>query len=126
MAILNIDFDGTCVSHEYPQVGKDIGAIPVLKRLVENGHQLILFTMRGNNSHLNDAVDWFKLNDIPLYGINTNPTQISWTDSPKSHADFLIDDTALGTPLLFNWSFSTNPYVDWIEMEKILIQRGLL
>ena len=126
MATINIDFDGTCVTHEYPRVGKDIGAVPVLKRLVENGHQLILFTMRGNNSHLNDAVDWFKLNDIPLYGINTNPTQISWTDSPKSHADFLIDDTALGTPLLFNWSFSTNPYVDWIEMEKILIQRGLL
>ena len=126
MATINIDFDGSVVTHEYPRVGKDIGAVPVLKRLVENGHQLILFTMRGNNSHLNDAVDWFKLNDIPLYGINTNPTQISWTDSPKSHADFLIDDTALGTPLLFNWSFSTNPYVDWIEMEKILIQRGLL
>lgn len=124
--IVNIDFDGTCITHEYPRVGKDIGAVPVLKRLVENGHQLILFTMRGNNSHLNDAVDWFKINDIPLYGINTNPTQISWTDSPKSHADFIIDDTALGTPLLFNWSFSTHPYVDWVEMEKILIQRGLL
>ncbi len=124
--ILNIDFDGTVVTHEYPRVGKDIGAVPVLKRLVENGHQLILFTMRGNNSYLKEAVEWFKKNDIPLYGINTNPTQIGWTDSPKSHANFIIDDTALGTPLLFNWSFSVNPYVDWIEMEKILIQRGLL
>ena len=124
--ILNIDFDGTVVTHEYPRVGKDIGAVPVLKRLVENGHQLILFTMRGNNSYLKEAVEWFKKNDIPLYGINTNPTQIGWTDSPKSHANFIIDDTALGTPLLFNWSFSLNTYVDWIEMEKILIQRGLL
>ena len=124
--ILNIDFDGTVVTHEYPRVGTDIGAVPVLKRLVENGHQLILFTMRGNNSYLKEAVEWFKKNDIPLYGINTNPTQIGWTDSPKSHANFIIDDTALGTPLLFNWSFSVNPYVDWIEMEKILIQRGLL
>lgn len=114
------------MTHEYPRVGKDIGAVPVLKRLVENGHQLILFTMRGNNSYLKEAVEWFKKNDIPLYGINTNPTQIGWTDSPKSHANFIIDDTALGTPLLFNWSFSVNPYVDWIEMEKILIQRGLL
>lgn len=124
--ILNIDFDGTCITHEYPRVGKDIGAVPVLKRLVENGHQLILFTMRGNNSHLKEAVDWFKQNDIPLYGINTNPTQRSWTDSPKSQADFIIDDTALGIPLIFNWNFSTNPYIDWIEMEKLLIQRGLL
>ena len=39
-----IDFDGTCVTHEFPLVGKDIGAIPVLKKLVENGHNLILFT----------------------------------------------------------------------------------
>jgi hypothetical protein len=124
--ILNIDFDGTVVTHEYPRVGKDIGAVPVLKRLVENGHQLILFTMRGDNSHLKEAVDWFKINDIPLYGINTNPTQISWTDSPKSHADLILDDTALGTPLLFNWSVSTHPYVDWVKMEELLIQRGLL
>jgi hypothetical protein len=42
-----IDFDGTCVAHEFPKVGKDIGAVPVLKALVENGHNLILFTMRS-------------------------------------------------------------------------------
>lgn len=28
-----IDFDGTCVTHEFPLVGKDIGAVPVLKKL---------------------------------------------------------------------------------------------
>ena len=28
-----IDFDGTCVTHEFPLVGKDIGAAPVLKAL---------------------------------------------------------------------------------------------
>jgi hypothetical protein len=124
--IINVDFDGTCITHEYPRVGKDIGAVPVLKRLVENGHQLILFTMRGDNSYLKEAVDWFKLNDIPLYGINTNPTQLGWTNSPKSHADFIIDDTALGTPLLFNWGLSTHPYVDWVKMEQLLMERGLL
>lgn len=36
-----IDFDGTCVYHEFPKVGGDIGAVPVLKRLVEEGHQLV-------------------------------------------------------------------------------------
>ena len=46
----NIDFDGTCVTHAYPLVGKDIGAQAVLKRLVDAGHQLILFTMRGDDS----------------------------------------------------------------------------
>lgn len=29
--IFCIDFDDTCVTHEYPNIGKDIGAIPVLK-----------------------------------------------------------------------------------------------
>jgi hypothetical protein len=126
MAIINIDFDGSVVTHEYPRVGKDIGAVPVLKKLVQTGHQLILFTMRGDNSYLKDAVEWFKQNDIPLYGINTNPTQRGWTNSPKSHADFIIDDTAIGTPLVYNWSVSTHPYVDWVKMEQLLIERGLL
>ena len=45
---INIDFDGTCVTHEFPNVGKSIGAEKVLKRLVDNGHQLILFTMRSD------------------------------------------------------------------------------
>lgn len=32
--IIAVDFDGTCVTHEFPRVGKDIGAVPVLKELV--------------------------------------------------------------------------------------------
>jgi len=36
-----IDFDGTCVTHEYPNIGKDIGAVPVLKRLMESGNQIL-------------------------------------------------------------------------------------
>jgi hypothetical protein len=34
--VIAVDFDGTCVTHEYPRVGQDIGAVPVLKKLVEN------------------------------------------------------------------------------------------
>lgn len=46
--IIGIDFDGTCVTHEFPDVGKDIGATPVLKELTDKGHKLILFTMRSD------------------------------------------------------------------------------
>lgn len=46
--LIAVDFDGTCVTHEFPKVGKDIGAERVLKLLVENGHQLILHTMRSD------------------------------------------------------------------------------
>ena len=44
--IIAVDFDGTCVSHDYPYIGKEIGAAPVLRELVAAGHDLILFTMR--------------------------------------------------------------------------------
>ena len=42
-----VDFDGTCVTHEYPNIGKDIGAVPVLKKLTDSGHKIILNTMRS-------------------------------------------------------------------------------
>ena len=37
--IIAVDFDGTCVTHEYPKVGRDIGAAAVLKDLVAAGHK---------------------------------------------------------------------------------------
>lgn len=46
--IIGIDFDGTCVTHEFPRIGEDINAAPILKELVKKGHQLILFTMRSD------------------------------------------------------------------------------
>lgn len=41
-----VDFDGTVVTHDYPRVAKDIGAVSILKELVSNGCEIILFTMR--------------------------------------------------------------------------------
>lgn len=136
-----VDFDGTCVSHEFPRVGKDIGAQRVLKKLVEQGHDLILFTMRGNveeiksspreipgipGDHLKAAVDWFEKNNIPLYGINVNPTQHTWTNSPKAYGEIYIDDAALGIPLTYNIDISKKPFVDWNKVEKLLIERWVL
>lgn len=118
-----IDFDGTVVEHRYPRIGNDIGAIPVLRRLVKNGHRLLLFTMRSGEELL-DAVKWFDENKIPLFGINTNPTQKNWTKSPKCLADLYIDDAGIGTPLIT--PSNDRPYVDWKEIEKILIEKKIL
>ncbi len=140
--IIAIDFDGTCVTHHFPKVGKDIGAVPVLKSLVNAGHKLILFTMRcdhdfepsGNQpesnypagNYLTDALNWFKQNNIPLYGIQTNPEQSKWTSSPKAFADLYIDDSALGIPLKFTYRLSTRPYVNWPIVLQLLKQRHIL
>lgn len=133
--VICIDFDGTVVTHEFPKIGKDIGAVPILKKLVEAGHQLVLFTMRSDDKivmvpdatifgipgqYLTEAVEWFNKNDIPLYGINTNPTQKSWTSSPKAYAQMYIDDAALGCPLNFNLELSDRPFVDWVLVEELL------
>ena len=119
-----IDFDGTVVTHEYPFIGKNIGAIPVLKKLVEHGHQLILFTMRSG-TFLNDAVKWFNDNGIQLYGVQTDPDQKEWTDSPKAYGQLIIDDAALGCPLITNIDYSLRPYADWEEIELLLTLKGL-
>lgn len=136
-----IDFDGTCVTHDYPDIGKDIGAIPVLKELVEKGHRLILFTMRSDRKKkkkvngqeviveekvLTEAVQWFEDNGIPLYGIQKNPTQRFWTSSPKAYGHLYIDDAALGCPLVIGGLDSDRPYVDWARVRDMLTDWGIL
>lgn len=143
--IIGVDFDGTCVTHDFPNVGKEIGAVEILRKLVGNGHQIILFTMRSNKlvkwetniddtgnyvptdrNTLQDAVDWFYSHRIPLYGINENPTQRAWTNSPKPYCHYYIDDSAIGCPLTFNDDISNRPYVDWKGVEAFLIMKEVL
>jgi hypothetical protein len=139
--IIAIDFDGTCVTHEFPKIGKDINAVSVLKELVGNGHQLVLFTMRSDiinptgednelhlesGKYLTDAVNWFKENGIPLYGIQNNPTQHTWTTSPKAYAQIYIDDAALGCPLKFDKDFAERPFVDWAIVRAMLKRGGVI
>ena len=122
--IIAIDFDGTCVTHDFPRIGKDIGAVPVLKRIVAAGHNLILYTMRSDGQKSGDvlaeAVRWFADNEIPLAGINENRQQKHWTTSPKVYAEMYIDDSAFGCPLKVDRSLSNRPFVDWEEVEMQL------
>ena len=120
-----IDFDGTCVTHDYPRIGKDINAVNVLKKIVANGHKLILNTMRSGKE-LKEAINWFKKNDIELYGANENPTQKKWTNSPKVYANIYIDDAALGCPLKMDLSISDRPFVDWEAVSCLLKDNGIL
>lgn len=137
--IIAIDFDGTCTTHNFPELGKDIGAAPVLKKLVAAGHQLILWTMRSDieevisidtslplepGPFLTQAENWFKDNDIPLYASQRNPTQDDWTKSPKAYAHLYIDDAALGCPLIY--PENGRPYVDWKKVEYLLIQKQII
>lgn len=135
--VIAVDFDGTVVSHEYPKVGRDIGAVPVLRALIENGHKIILLTMRDHQIHmtpelatrdgeikltdhdcLQEAIDWFKERNIALWGINENPDQ-NWTNSRKVYANLYIDDTALGVPMI-------SGHVDWRSVMILLHSKKLI
>ena len=117
--LIAVDFDGTCVTHDYPNIGSDIGAVPILKRIVDNGHKIILYTMRSGY-YLDEAKKWFKDNGIELFAANENPTQKTWTDSNKVYANLYIDDAALGCPLIYDREISDRGFVNWKYVEKYL------
>lgn len=117
--IIAVDFDGTCVEHQYPEVGMSVPyAVASLKALDNEGHKLILYTMRSGE-HLNDALKWFHNNGITLWAANNNPEQGSWTESPKVYAQKYIDDAAIGCPLRPGIEGS-RPMVDWLKVMKLI------
>lgn len=142
MAIIGIDFDGTCVTHEFPKIGQSIGAEKVLRELAINGHDLILFTVRSDklevntkdpdihqeaDNYLTQAVNWFKENRIPLFAVNENPQQKEWSLSPKPYCHLYIDDAALGCPLVVpKDENNARPYADWTAIRQMLEKKGLL
>lgn len=118
MTTIAVDFDGTCVDHKFPEMGIDIpGAVTWLKTFVDFGALLILWTMRSDSedtscTYLADAVKWFADHEIPLYGVNNNPSQC-WSTSPKAYANVYIDDAAACCPLRNNPRVGGRPYVNW-------------
>ena len=136
--IICVDFDGTVLTDAFPYYGKDIGAIPVLKSLIKNGHQIILYTIRSHREvkfsrgielpkamdTLSMAIEWFEKNGIELYGVNTYPDQDSWTGSPKAFAHYYIDDRNIGSPLIKKPN--ERPFINWNIMTNMLLERGLI
>ena len=89
-----IDFDGTCVTQNYPHIGADVpGAVEALQQLNALGVKLILWTCRSGQP-LDRAVQWFSEREITLFGVNHNP-DLPWP-SPKIYADYYFDDKTLG------------------------------
>ena len=146
-AIIAVDFDGTCVEHEYPRIGADVpGAVEVLKWIVEHDAKIILWTMRSDPEnmaalaplvararetgesqshelHLTQACRWFDARGIPLWGVNRNPAQGSWSSSPKAYAQVYIDDAALGCPLMTPRCPGGRPTVNWPAVKAMLQER---
>ena len=121
---IGIDFDGTMVEHKYPEIGDPVeGAIETVLNLIRAGHKIILYTMRSGE-RLAEAVDYLDDNGVKLYAVNENPSQKYWTTSPKVFCNYVIDDNAIGCPLVTD--MKGKPCVDWLRVEEMLIEKGLL
>lgn len=95
-----VDFDGTIVSHEYPKIGKEIPfATQTLKMLINDGHKLILWTVREGKL-LDEAIQWCHEHGIDFYAVNKDyPEEEKENNnhfSRKLKVDMWIDDRNVG------------------------------
>lgn len=93
-----VDFDGTIVENKYPGIGKPVlFAFETLKKLQEEGHQLILWTYRSGRE-LEEAVNFCKSKGLEFYAVNKSyPEEIYENSlSRKIQADIFIDDRNIG------------------------------
>jgi hydroxymethylpyrimidine pyrophosphatase-like HAD family hydrolase len=113
--IIAVDFDGTIVEHQFPDIGEEIPhAFKTLNSLHDLGHTLILWTYRSGRE-LEKAVKFCKKNGVEFDAINNNFQEEIHDPSVsrKIYADIYIDDrNILGIP-------------DWLTIFKMIKNTGL-
>ena len=95
-----VDFDGTIVRHRYPAIGEEIlFATQTLKKLIEERHQLILWSVREGKL-LDEAVEWCRERGVEFYAVNRDYPEEDVTlnqhFSRKLKVDMFIDDRNVG------------------------------
>ena len=97
--LIAVDFDGTIVEHRYPEIGKELPfAISTLKRLQEERHRLVLWTVREGKL-LDEAVEFCRQRGLEFYAVNANfPEEEAKPGAAcrKLKADLFIDDRNVG------------------------------
>lgn len=97
--VIAVDFDGTIVEHKYPRIGEELpDAVAVLRRLIADGHRLILWSVR-EGALLDEAVAWCEERGITFYAVNGDfpEEQSDYRHfTRKVKADLFIDDRNLG------------------------------
>ena len=114
--IIAVDFDGTIVEHEYPEIGEERPfATEVLKMLMADRHKLVLWTMRDGKL-LDDAVKWCADRGVEFYAVNNDSSAMLQEERDKNlscklNADVFIDDRNVGG------------LPDWPTIYKIISKR---
>lgn len=118
--VIGIDFDGTIVEDNYPEIGKvKKGAMLTLKQLANRGHKIVIWTCRdyGVIADFFNAQNIRGLLPMNLY-INENPSELRnrfGNDPRKIGADIFIDDKNI---------FCKD--IDWDDIREELTKLGYL
>jgi hypothetical protein len=127
-----LDFDGTVVEHHYPALGApNPHALRVIAKLQANGHQVILNTYRAdlNDGSLEEALAYLNAS-VEIEPITehletkVNPPSFELDEAIYS-GELYIDDISEGTPMRPNKVLEWGLMVDWIELERLLINAGI-
>lgn len=117
--IIAIDWDGTIVENGYfPEIGVlKPNAINVIKRIINEGGQIIIWTCRGGEKQYKAIKN--KLNENGVYDFIINDhspdmLELFEKNSPKVFADLYIDDRSLHA--------IKKGGIDWYEIEKMLFE----
>ena len=101
--IIAVDFDGTIVEHDYPEIGAPKkNAIKTLKDLQKAGHLIIIWTCRCE-PYLSPMTKY--LNDNGFYpdAVNANLGSVRGMAMPKIFANMYIDDKNFPPFPGWNW-----------------------
>lgn len=100
--IIAVDFDGTLVTDQFPEIGKKVEEIfGICHAAKADGHLLILWTCREDaphRAHLTEAVEFCRAHGLEFDSVNENLPDSPYNHLGKSrkvYADYYIDDKAV-------------------------------
>ena len=119
-----VDFDGTIVEHEYPDIGEEIPfATETLKMLIADRHKLILWSCREGQL-LYDAIEWCRQRGVEFYAVNRDypeeKKEYNQHFSRKLKVDMFIDDRNIGG--LPDWGTMYNMIKEGITFQKLIME----
>lgn len=124
--VIAVDFDGTIVEHRYPEIGEERPfATEVLRRLIQERHKLILWTVR-EGILLDEALAWCSERGVEFYAVNSDSSAMfnearNENFSCKLNADVFIDDRNIsGIP---SWTDIYDIITKGVTYEQILRRR---
>ncbi len=129
--IIAVDFDGTIVEDRYPEIGKEIPfATATLRKLIENNHKLILWTVREGD-RLDEAVEWCRQRGVRFYAVNKDfeeddkETNRHYSRKIKAHV-FIDDRNVGGLPdwgIIYDIIMNRKTYADYL-LERMPVERN--